>query len=146
MDSWERLREAAAAVLLRFPTPLPGAASPAELQPLLARALRLLGCPRSRESDAGAQLVLLLLRKYGGGWSGAGGACCWRLDLAAGTVAAPEAGEEGADQQWQRQQEALWCFLSRSCDLLERRVRLAQEDMLEACRGGLALGALLALR
>ena len=141
LDSWERLREAAAAVLLRLPTPLPGAASPAELQPLLRRALRLLGCPRGREADAGAQLMVLLLRKYGGGGvggSGSGG-CAWLLDLAAGTVqapadSAPDAGEE------EQQAVALWCFFSSSCDLLEQRVQLAREDMLGACRcvcGGL---------
>lgn len=160
LDSWERLREAAAAVLLRLPTPLPGAATPAELQPLLCRGLRLLGCPRGREADAGAQLVLLLLRKYGGGWgaSCSGGGCAWLLDLAEGTVQAPAAGEQqagdeagqqaaiaagtagqqaaaqGASLQDDQQAEALWCFLSSGCLLLEQRVQLAQQDMLAACR------------
>ena len=153
MDSWERLREAAAAVLLRLPSPLPGTGTPAELQPLLLRALRLLGCPRGREADAGAQLVVLLLRKYGGGWaatssrgSGRNG-CAWLLDLAAGTVQAPGQQTEPADEQQadgrkgqqvagdeERQAEALWCFLSSGCRLLEQRVQLAREDMLGACR------------
>lgn len=153
-------------MLLRLPTPLPGAASPAELQPLLQRALRLLGCPRGREADAGAQLVLLLLRKYGGGWGGggSGGGCAWLLDLAAGTVHAPDAEQqqqhaEGTTAQQaagtpaqhaaaagqdrpaadEQQADALWCFLSSSCQLLEQRVQLAQQDMLGACRWGQGL-------
>lgn len=147
LDSWERLREAAAAVLLRLPTPLPGTGSPGELQPLLGRALCLLGCPRSREADAGAQLVVLLLRKYGGGsgargGSGVGGSCCWLLDVAAGTVAAPLPGRTAEELQG----EALWAFLVSGCDLLESRVQAAGQDWLEACRGNLALGVLLALR
>ena len=46
----------------------------------------------------------------------------------------------------QRQGEALWCFLSSACDLLQQRLQLAEGDMLEACRGGLAQGVLLAIR
>ncbi|KAL4419934.1 hypothetical protein ABPG75_007032 [Micractinium tetrahymenae] len=155
LDRWERLREAAAAVLLRLPTPLPGLATPAALRPLLACALRLLGCPRSRESDAGAQLLLLILRKYGGatgGAAGGSGGCCWRLDVARGEVEAPQeaapasGAADGEPQQAQQQAAALWTFLGSACDLLERRIRLAEGDMLEACRGGLAQGVLLALR
>lgn len=144
LDNWERLREASAAVLLRLPTPLPGLGSPAALQPLLARALRLLACPRGREADAGAQLLLLLLRKYGGAGARAGssGGCCWQLDVAAGTVAAaPPAAEEPDPQA-----AALWRLLASACDLLQQRLRLADQDMLEACRGGLVQGVLLALR
>jgi hypothetical protein len=164
LDSWERLREAAAAVLLRLPAPLPGLGSPAALRPLLARALRLLGCPRGREADAGAQLLALLLRKYGGG--GGGGGLCWHFDLARGTVEqapvvpAPQAGVQASDDASlaapagqagvaageEEQAAALWRFLSSAADLLQRRVELAAADLLEACRGGLALGVLLALR
>jgi hypothetical protein len=142
LDCWERLREAAAAVLLRMPTPLPGFDSPAALQPLLRRVLLLLGLPRGRESDAGAQLLLLLLRKYAGATSEPNPGCCWRLNLATGTVEAAPAGQAGR----QRQGEALWCFLSSACDLLQQRLQLAEGDMLEACRGGLAQGVLLAIR
>lgn len=150
LDSWERLREAAAAVLLRLPSPLPGFATPAALAPLLRRALRLLACPRGREADAGAQLLLLLLRKYGGGDAGG---CCWGLDVVSGAVEAPPtppppppagAAESGAEEE--AREAALWCFLESACRLLQRRVELAQADMLGACRGGLAQGALLALR
>ena len=155
-------------MLLRLPTPLPGAGSPAALQPLLARALRLLGCPRGREADAGAQLTLLLLRKYGGG---GGSSVCWHLDIAAGTACDPAAAapagsadastaaaggaanalpppaqQAQAQAQAQRQAAALWCFLTSACELLELRVAAAQADMLDACRGGLAQGPLLALR
>lgn len=143
-------------MLLRLPTPLPGAATPAELAPLLARALRLLECPRGREADAGAQLTLLLLRKYGGGWgAGAARGCCWLLDLSVGSVEAPEPIAPGGQQQQpagqqqqaeQQQAAALWCFLSSGCDLLEQRIAAARADMLDACRSGLALGVMLALR
>lgn len=136
-------------MLLRLPSPLPGLGTPAALRPLLACALRLLACPRGREADSGAQLLLLILRKYGGA-EGDGG-CCWQLDVARGEIAAPEdavAAPVGgaAAQQAQRQAAALWAFVSSACDLLGQRVELAQEDMLEACRGGLAQGVLLALR
>lgn len=158
-------------MLLRLPTPLPGAGSPAALQPLLARVLCLLRCPRGREADAGAQLTLLLLRKYGGG---GGSSCCWHLDIASGTAFDPAAaaavssaaagsseaspaeqqhaqGQQAQERQQEqalpeRQAAALWCFLSSACQLLESRVAAAQADMLEACRGGLAQGPLLALR
>jgi hypothetical protein len=148
LDSWERLREAASIVLLRMPTPLPGFGSAPELQQLLRRALCLLACPRSREADAGAQLLLLLLRKYGGaGAGGDGGGLCWRINLAACSVEAPdEHASPLPSPPRQRQAAALWCFLSSACDLLQQRAELAAADLLAACCGGLAQGVLLALR
>ena len=144
LGSWERLRDIAVAVLLRLPTPLPGMDSPAAVQPLLRCALALLECPRGREVDAGAQLLVILLQKYGGGGGGAStsaSTCCWLLDLAAGTVQAPPPEAAGAAQA-----DALWCFLGSALELLRRRVAAARVDMLGACRGMLAQGALLTIK
>lgn len=70
VDSWDRMRVAAVAVLDLFPSPLPGLESPEALKPHLARVAELLSSARSRESDAGARLLALLQRKHvlGLGW------------------------------------------------------------------------------
>eukprot|EP00887_Chlorella_sp_A99_P000062 scaffold16.g62.t1 len=136
LDSWDKLREAAAAVLLRLPSPLPGLESAAELRPVMAWVLALLDAPRCREADAGARLLYLLACKYVA-QSG------WQLSLADGTVAPPaappEAGQGAGDA-------ALLATLASGCELVEARLAAARADLLGACRRGLAAGPLLALR
>lgn len=70
VDSWDRMRVSAVAVLDLFPSPLPGIESTKSLKPQLVRVAQLLRSARSRESDAGARLLALLQRKYvlGLGW------------------------------------------------------------------------------
>ena len=70
VDSWDRMRVAAVAVLDLYPSPLPGLESPEALSPHLARVAQLLSSARSRESDAGGRLLALLQRKrvLGLGW------------------------------------------------------------------------------
>lgn len=64
VDSWEKLRLTAFDLLCRHPSPLAGMETPAQLEARLCWAMELLRSPRVRESDAGALLIRLLIRKY----------------------------------------------------------------------------------
>jgi len=70
VDSWDKLRLSAFALLTRHPAPLAGVETAEKLEARLRWALALLRSPRVRESDAAALLVRLLFRKYAldGGW------------------------------------------------------------------------------
>ena len=54
VDSWDKLREAAAEALGALPAPLPGLGSPGAVADLVRWGRRLIASPRVRESDAGA--------------------------------------------------------------------------------------------
>ena len=64
VDSWDKLRVAAFALLARHPPPLAGVTSVDEFGARARWALDLLRSPRVRESDAAALMMRLLLRKY----------------------------------------------------------------------------------
>ena len=64
VDSWEKVRVTAFALLRRHPSPLAGLDTPARLETRLTWAMDLLHSPRLRESDAAALLIRLLIRKY----------------------------------------------------------------------------------
>ena len=64
VDSWDKLRLSAFALLTRHPAPLAGVETAEKLEARLRWALALLRSPRVRESDAAALLVRLLFRKY----------------------------------------------------------------------------------
>ncbi|KAJ9513159.1 hypothetical protein QJQ45_029351, partial [Haematococcus lacustris] len=64
VDSWDKLRQGACSALLKLGSPLPGLATPAQLQPLLEWAQGLMWSPRLREADAGARMLRLMLAKY----------------------------------------------------------------------------------
>ena len=75
VDSWDKLRLSAFALLTRHPAPLAGVETAEKLEARLRWALALLRSPRVRESDAAALLVRLLFRKYA---LDGGGTCGWR--------------------------------------------------------------------
>ncbi|KAG0575047.1 hypothetical protein KC19_VG313400 [Ceratodon purpureus] len=64
VDSWDKLRESAFRILVRYPTPLPGLESTTSIEQILYWAKGLVNSPRVRESDAGALVLRLIFRKY----------------------------------------------------------------------------------
>jgi hypothetical protein len=154
LDSWERLRLAAARCLALLPAPLPGLAAPAEA----ARAARgwgwaALSSPRLRDSDAGALVLQSLLLRYGVGLG-------WDLRLAhadededdgegaangdGGVASGPSAPflPPGAVHAAAAFLEALLARLRFELDLASS----GPEGFEQACRAGLAHGALIATR
>jgi len=64
VDSWDRIREGAFRVLMRFPGMLPGLGAPADVAGVATWAGSLVVSPRVRESDAGSLVLRLLFKKY----------------------------------------------------------------------------------
>lgn len=141
IDSWDRVREGAFHLLMAYPSPLPGVASPPALQPLVQWTLRLLHSPRVRESDAAALLLRLVFCKYVLGLR-------WRLKLhpEVAVVAHPEASIEGAVLSDQGRLEATFEYLDSLCDMLQDKVQRACDDFVAVCMDGLCHGTLLAVR
>lgn len=135
--SWDRLREAAAGVLQRLPSPLPGLEAEAQLTGALCWALALLDAPRCREADAGARLLRLLAHKY----VARGG---WRMCLTQGALRPPLPAAAGTGAT-AAGDAAMLDALGSSCALVEARLSEGEADLPAACRRGLAAGPLLAL-
>ena len=135
VDTWDNVRARAQAVLMQLPTPLPGFDSAAELRGVLAGPARLLRSPRVRETTPGAALLRLLFRKYVL-------QARWTLALHPRVALAAPAGPADAAGRW----TSILDFLENLLDLLDANLAAAEADLLDACRGGLAHGTLLAVR
>ncbi|GAM25031.1 hypothetical protein SAMD00019534_082060 [Acytostelium subglobosum LB1] len=63
-DQYDRCREVASSVLLRFPSPLPGFSEERPIQALVMWGLKLACSPKARECDTGAMVLRLYMDKY----------------------------------------------------------------------------------
>ncbi|KAK9806642.1 hypothetical protein WJX73_003561, partial [Symbiochloris irregularis] len=131
VDSWDRVREQAAAALQWLPTPLPGVETPEALICQVEWAAGLLSSPRVREADAGARLAGLLFQKYAQKLG-------WHMSLHP-SACALEAALPGNMQ-------ATLTFLDSLLASMQASLDLADSDLVAACRTGLNHGVLLLIR
>ncbi|KAJ7522573.1 hypothetical protein O6H91_18G018000 [Diphasiastrum complanatum] len=143
VDSWDRLRENAYKILVRYPTPLPGMDTEYAVQGLLKWAKGLVRSPRVRESDAGALVLRLVFRKY---------VCenAWMVQVHANPedviVRTPRFGLE-KDKLWAGEVgEAICLYIDSLNNWLEVEIQEGEKDLLAACKHSLVHGVLLTLR
>ncbi|KYQ89611.1 hypothetical protein DLAC_09571 [Tieghemostelium lacteum] len=63
-DNYDRCRELASDILLKFPSPLPGLELESEITPFLLWAIRLCSSPKAKECDTGSFALKLFFKKY----------------------------------------------------------------------------------
>ena len=160
-DSWEPMREAAFSVLLALPRPLPGIATEAALQRLLATAAAGLRSARQHDAEAAARLLALVNRVYVAelGWAVHPRAAS-RNRAAPGAQSAADTGSDAPALQLQLApplqdmnndgdaaalQRRLQ-FLGALLEHVEAALASAAQDEVAACRRGFLQGPLLALR
>ncbi|GAQ83740.1 hypothetical protein KFL_001600100 [Klebsormidium nitens] len=137
VDSWDRLREGAFGLLLKYPTPLPGLEQLGTIEPVLAWAKGLVYSPRVRESDAGSLVLRLVFRKY-------------VVELGWGLQLHPEpkaiVPETQGPLDAAQRGAAIVRYLECLNDWLEAEVVLGNRDLPGACEHSLVHGVLLATR
>ncbi|XP_024527150.1 thyroid adenoma-associated protein homolog [Selaginella moellendorffii] len=130
VDSWDRLRESAYKILLRYPTPLPGLEAQEKVAEVLQWGKVLANSPRVRESDAGALVLRLIFRKY----------VCelgWRVSLhpeAEAVQTKPVSGDQ------------IVRYIESLNDWLEAGVLEGERNLVTACKHSFVHGVLLTLR
>lgn len=130
MDAvWTSAREGAMKLVTLLPTPLPGFATPVQLQRILDRIAQLGASPRQREGDAAARLIRTLFRKYVVrlGWTLQ---VTPELSISAAPLQLLPASASTMVQQLQSLDSVL--------DKLQLDVQCARADLFTACRTGLA--------
>lgn len=138
VDSWDKLRESAFRILVRYPTPLPGLDSSTSIEQILHWAKGLVSSPRVRESDAGALVLRLVFRKYVLDLG-------WTVNVHTVTTSAvvdKELGEIGPD----RIGVAIAEYVKSLNDWLEWEIDEGDRDLLKACSHSFVHGVLLTLR
>lgn len=138
VDSWDKLRESAFRILVRYPTPLPGLESTTSIERILHWAKGLVSSPRVRESDAGALVLRLVFHKYvlDLGWS------INVHTVLASTVVSNECGKAGPA----RIGVAIAEYVESLNDWLEWGINEGDRDLLKACSHSFVHGVLLTLR
>ena len=134
VDSWDKVREAAAGALLLLPAPLPGVNTQKEVYTLLQWGLQLLSSPKLKDADAGARILLLVFQHFVVGTQG------WRVGVNPAVVYKSLATHSGA------RHAAVMDFLATLVGLISSRVDAGEADLTAASRESLAHGPLLALR
>ena len=138
VDSWDKLRESAFRILVRYPTPLPGLESTTSIEQILHWAKGLVSSPRVRESDAGALVLRLIFRKYVLDLG-------WTVNVHTVTTSTgvdKEFGEIGLD----RIGLAIADYVDSLNDWLEWGIDEGDKDLLKACSHSFVHGVLLTLR
>eukprot|EP00898_Chlorokybus_atmophyticus_P008554 jgi/Chlat1/86/Chrsp1S03198 len=130
LQSFDRLRDGAYQLLMKYPTPLPGLESPSQLQPIVAWAKNMLLSPRVREGDAAALVLKLVFQKYVVSLG-------WVISL----HPKPQIQEHCVDCS-----DAISAWLSTLLASLDHQIQLARQDLLASCNGGLVHGLLLLMR
>lgn len=140
VDSWDRLREGAYRILMRFPTPLPGLDVERSVEELLTWAKGMVNSPRVRESDAGALALRFIFRKYviDLGWS-------VKVHLDPKVVIKPPSAEADSGFE-QGRGEATVQYLESLNDWLQWGIEEGEKDLLKACTHSFVHGVLLVLR
>lgn len=64
VDAWDDVRTGCITCLSKYPTPLPGIDDIESLRNMLKWIIHLIQSPRLKENDAGAQLLILIYKKY----------------------------------------------------------------------------------
>lgn len=138
VDSWDKLRESAFRILVRYPTPLPGLESTASIEHILHWAKGLVSSPRVRESDAGALVLRLIFRKYvlDLGWT------VNVHTVITSTGVDKESGGIGPD----RIGAAIAEYVESLNDWLEWGIDEGDKDLVKACSHSFVHGVLLTLR
>lgn len=138
VDSWDKLRESAFRILVRYPTPLPGLESTTSIEHILHWAKGLVGSPRVRESDAGALVLRLIFRKYVLELG-------WTVNVHTVTTSTDidkECGGIGPD----RIGVAIAEYVESLNDWLEWGIDEGDKDLVKACSHSFVHGVLLTLR
>lgn len=138
VDSWDKLRESAFRILVRYPTPLPGLESTTSIEHILHWAKGLVSSPRVRESDAGALVLRLIFRKYvlDLGWT------VNVHTVITSTDEGKECGEVGPD----RIGLAIAEYVESLNDWLKWGIDEGDKDLVKACSHSFVHGVLLTLR
>jgi len=141
VDSWDRIREKAAAVLTQHVAPLPGLGEPADVTALLHWIAALCRSPRVRESDSAAQLLQMLVVQYVGQlrWT-------LRLPTAIPSVSSAMVELPAQSEQLPSAAAARVEFIDGLVAVIEADVSSAELDRNAASRTCFVHGPLLALR
>jgi hypothetical protein len=153
IDSWDLLREAAASVLHALGRPLPGYASLAQVQSLLAWAQALTASPRPHEADTGARVVSLVYTVYVAhlGWGlhlADPDPCIANAAMTNGCVSGAGTSSAAAPLDMCRERNVGQCvaFMQQQVAALEAGLAAAERDMAAACRRSFVQGPLMAAR
>jgi hypothetical protein len=137
VDSWDKLREGAFQMLVKYPTPLPGLDSPSLVRSMLEWGKGLVNSARVRESDAGALVLRLVFRKYvlDLGWT-----------VKVHEVTVDDHMEGGQTSGPMQVGIAVARYVDSLSDWLEWDIEEADRDLLKACKHSFVHGVLLVLR
>ena len=138
VDSWDKLRESAFRILVRYPTPLPGLESKISIERIIDWAKGLVCSPRVRESDAGALVLRLIFRKYVLDLG-------WTIDVHSVAVDT-HLGSKSDGQGLDRVGLAIAEYVESLNDWLEWGIEEGDRDLVKACSHSFVHGVLLTLR
>eukprot|EP00850_Spirogloea_muscicola_P002969 SM000011S19147 [mRNA] locus=s11:1099628:1113160:- [translate_table: standard] len=156
VDSWDRLRESTFDILTSYSQPLPGLASPKDVERVARWAMSLVASPRVRESDAGSLVLRLIFRKYvlGLGWTvrlhphaqvwtrepNSTERCQQCINLHSCSY------EDAESARSENLGKAMVAYLESLCHWLETGLMEAEVNLVEACKHSLVHGVLLVTR